>query len=148
MPTLVKLNTNWADEMDIEGFVITLDSKEKVMEMLKHDYMQRTIYDNIKKVEMSAEDLKIYNEAQKRYKPCTITISKKSAEMLLQEPIEICVGTNQEIGFDNFKAYLDEHKIQEISNEEYETLKKLLGESYANAPRFNDNDEGLTINIS
>lgn len=145
MPTLVKIDSNWADEMDIQGFIITLDSKEKVMDMLKHDYMQRTIFSNIKEVEMSPEDFKIYTEAQKRFKRCTVTISEKSAKMLLEKPIEICVGTNQEIQFDSFESYMYEHKIKEVTIEEYETIKKLFGESYSNYPSFNDED--ITIKI-
>lgn len=41
MPTLIKIDSNWADEMDVSGFRITQDSKEKVIEKLKMSYIQK-----------------------------------------------------------------------------------------------------------
>ena len=43
MPTLIKLSTNWADEMDIEGFVLSMEPKEQIIEKMKHYYLQIVI---------------------------------------------------------------------------------------------------------
>lgn len=139
MPTLVKLNSNWADEMDVDGFCITLDNQEQVKQKLKENFIAYTLYNiSEKDLNLSPEDLQIYKEAKRKYKPCTVTISKATEEFLLVQEIEVCIGTNEELIFDGFDHYLEEHTIEEITQEEYQTIKKLFGEKYGQAPRLKE----------
>lgn len=132
MPTLIKFDSNWADEMDVSGFLITKDSKEKAIEQLKQNYMQQTF--DVKVVDLNPEELKNFLKAKQNYKACTVNISKKDSQDLLNIPITMCVGTNEEIDFDNFDMYLGEHTIEEITEEEYKTIERLFGTNYGHAP--------------
>ena len=136
MPTLINFDSNWADEMDVSGFLITKDSPEKVIEQLKHNYMQQTFDES--EVNLSPEELKLFKEAQKKYKPFTVTISKEDEQKLLNLPITMGIGTNEDIDFDDFEMFLGEHSIEEITEEEYKTIEKLFGTRYGHAPDVSD----------
>lgn len=138
MPTLVKLASNYADEFDVEGFCIMKETKEEVIEMMKHSYMQQTFDNaNIYDLDVSEEDIKAYMNLNKKNKTCTIHISRDDAEVLLGEPIEDSFGTNEALKFEDFDHYFSEHELKEITIEEFETVKKLFGMTYGHAPNFN-----------
>lgn len=54
--------------------------------------------------------------------------------------MSVCIGTNEEIEYDDFDMYLEEHDIQEITDEEYKTIEKLFGKKYGHAPDLSNYD--------
>ena len=81
---LVKWDSNWADEMDVEGFAI--------LEKADADRLKKTL---------------------KNFK----------------RQFTICIGTNEEIDYEQGSDMLDELEFKKISEEEYKTVKKLFGTS-------------------
>lgn len=147
MPTLVKLSSNWADEMDIDGFLITLDSKEIVIAKMKNIYMQQTIESvSISLLDLEPKYSTEYQKAKSAYKAYTLNISKEVESMLLDQSLERCIGTNEDLYFDNFDHYLLQHTIEEISDIEYEIIKKRFGLEYGHSPNLS-NYSSLTINV-
>ena len=47
------------------------------------------------------------------------------------EEFEICIGTNEDLYYDNGEEFLNDMSFKEISDSESETLSKLFGKSYA-----------------
>ena len=85
-------------------------------------------------MDITEEDLQKYKKACYNYKKSTqITISEKDVKKLLSGSVTIGIGTNEELEYEDFDQYLDECEIMEISNEEYQTIKKLFGEKYGHA---------------
>lgn len=92
---LVQWDSNWADEMDVSGFVII--------------------------VQKEATELK-----------------KKLREK--KQAFELCIGTNEEIEYENGKELLDELTFTKLKPEEAATLEKHLGDCYG-FTNFLDIDE-------
>lgn len=147
MPTLIKLSSNWADEMDIEGFFITNDSKDQILKRMKEIYMQKAVENiSISDLDLEPKDSTAYAQAKRAYKPYTLNLSQEVADMLLEQPIEGSIGTNEELQFENFDHYQAEHTIEEISQEEYQIIEKRFGTQFGHAPRLEDYSN-ITINI-
>ena len=79
---LIKWSDNWADEMDIEGFVV--ENKEKANEWLH----------NMKSI---------------------------------TKHFDICIGTNEEINYDNGEKFAETIIIRDITKEDEKSLIKLFG---------------------
>lgn len=148
MPTLVKLSTNWADEMDIEGFFIWPENKEETINDFKQTYMRENLESiGIENLELSAEDLAKYEEADMLFESVTVNINQKNADMLLNRSVERYIGTNESIRFDNFSDYLNHHTFKEISQEEYDMINKLFGQSYGHNIDLGEDGVEVTFNI-
>jgi hypothetical protein len=57
-------------------------------------------------------------------------------EGISEEPFEVMIGSNQFIAYKNRQDYLTHITITEISDEEYQTLVRLLGDGYGYLRRF------------
>jgi len=55
---------------------------------------------------------------------------------IADKPFEVMVGSNQFIEYKNRADYLTHLKVTEISEEEYQTLVRLLGDGYGYLIRF------------
>jgi hypothetical protein len=140
MPTLIKLSTNWANEMDIEGFVLSMESKEQIIEKMKHHYLQIVIdgYWSVNDLHLNEEELTAFKKAERSYKEHTLYLKKSLINEMLKQEIEIGIGTNEEINFNGFEDYISQHNLTEISLEEYDTIKKLIGTSFGHYFDFED----------
>lgn len=137
MPTLVKMSSNYADEFDVEGFFISLDSKEQIIDMMKHNYMQQVLDRvDINNLDISDEEMKLYDIARWKNKACTIHISKDGMSELLAQSLTVGFGTNEDLHFEDFDHYVAEHTIEEITKDEFDTIQKLFGRKYGHAPDF------------
>ena len=73
---------------------------------------------------------------------CIETISAKkletffagSDEYFKNDPKEFYFGTNEAISYESFKEFKDCFEVKEITKEEYETIKKFVGETYGVFP--------------
>ena len=83
MKLLVKYDSNWADEMDIDGFKV------------------------------------LTNEQWKKYQ-------KGFEKHFKEECYSYCVGTNEEIEYNDFDEFRNDFKVSEITDEEAAVLKKLF----------------------
>lgn len=140
MPTLIKLSTNWADEMKIEGFILSLESKEQIIKKMKHHYLQIVLngYWDVNDLEISEDELTAYKKAESSYKDYTLYLKKSVINEMLKQEIEIGIGTNEEINFNGFDDYISQYNLTEITLEEHETIKKLIGTCFGHYFEFED----------
>lgn len=97
---LVKYDSNYADEFDVEGFIVMPQS-----EWLKH----------ITGVE------KHFQKWDSEHEP---------DRWGNREGIEVYFGTNEQMIYEGFESYRRSFEVSELSDADYETLKRLFGKSY------------------
>jgi len=97
---LVKYDCNYADEFDIAGFIVMTQS-----EWLKH----------ITGVERH------FQQWDNEHAP---------DRWGNRQGIEVYFGTNEQIIYEGFESYRRSFEVTELSDSDYETLKKLFGKSY------------------
>ena len=97
---LIKFDSNYADEFDTEGFIVMSQS-----EWLKH----------ITHVE------KHFEKWNKTHEP---------DRWGNRHGIEVYFGTNESMIYETFDCYRRSFKVAELSESDYEVLKRLFGKSY------------------
>jgi hypothetical protein len=97
---LVKFDCNYADEFDTEGFIVMSES-----EWLKH----------ITHVEKHFENWNKTHEPDRWGN---------------RQGIEVYFGTNEAIIYEAFDSYRSSFSTSELSDSDYDTLKRLFGKSY------------------
>ena len=86
-------NDNYADEFDVEGFLLATDEE---LDKLK------------KQLQEAFEEMKQYRGAEFNY---------------------YC-GSNQSIYYPSYESVLEAYTFNEISKEEYDVIKKTIGDTY------------------
>ncbi len=97
---LVKYDCNYADEFDLEGFVVMSQ-----LEWLKH----------ITSVE------KHFQKWDSEHEP---------DRWGNREGIEVYFGTNEQIIYEGFESYRRSFEVTELSDTDYKTLERLFGKTY------------------
>ncbi len=72
--------------------------------------------------EMDIEGYTIMSEEEWEYKQ----LEGKN----IQFPVELGIGTNEQMIYESLEDYLENFKVQKISDEEIKTLKKFFGECH------------------
>jgi len=85
MHAIITWSDNWADEMDIEGFVIT-----------------------------NLDEAKEWYESMKNY----------------NENFEICIGTNEEIYYQNGEEFIKTITLRKLSEENFSILNETIGDKF------------------
>ncbi len=105
---LIKFRNNYADEFDVNGFVVLSESEWET-----HKKLAAKRFDKVAQV-------------AKNTKPDPITgmipySIRKSLE------VRVYFGTNEDIVYNDLEDYLNSFTITELTSAQYETLKSLFG---------------------
>ena len=115
MALFVKFDDNWADEIDVEGFAI---------------YKTREEYDEAME-EFLCEELEMEKEELRDY------LAKKDNEdedEEFDESFSIYVGSNEYIDYYSISEFKNRFYVQEITDDEYKTIDKIIGSSFGDFP--------------
>jgi len=98
---LVKFDSNYADEFDVEGFTIMSET-----EWEEH------------KAKVSA----FFKKREQNF-----SFERGRGRRPYDDGVEVYFGTNEQIIYETLDCYLRSFKVQKISDEEIEVLKKFFG---------------------
>lgn len=120
MALLVRFDDNWADEIDVEGFAIykTREEYDEAME----DFLCEKL--EVEKEELRAHLEKVENEDDE----------SEDDDDDFDESFCIYVGSNEDIEYYSISDFKNNFSIDEITDEEYETIAKLIGYRYGSFP--------------
>lgn len=122
---LIKYDSNYADEFDVDGFAVWPESQwESHKAAVGKFFDQRTAKRGPKPVLPPHTDpnyYKVYDQVRKWERG---------------EEVERYFGTNESVMYSSLEDYLRCFKVTEISEEEHQVLKKLFGETWRKDIRF------------
>lgn len=137
---LVKYNSNWADEITIEGFKI-YDSKtnfENDIQKILDESCNIPTEEFI--TEIIEEAIEGYEEEQDEYNSIEELIEYEYSEVFKFKDkfyfsdFEIYIGTNESVEYSTIKDFLEDFECIEILNEAAEQIEKIFGTKFGIFP--------------
>src|SRR5579864_8481203 len=122
---LIKYDSNYADEFDVDGFVVWTQSKWEA-----HKAAVTTWFANRAKKRGEKPELPPHND------PKYWEIYDQVRKFERGEEVERYFGTNEAVNYHSAEDYLRCFKTTEITAEEHEVLKRLFGEAWRQDIRF------------
>ena len=122
---LVKFDSNWADEFDVDGFVVWPESKWQA-----HKDAVTKWFENRAAKRGPKPELPPHND------PTYWTIYDQVRKWERGEEVERYFGTNESMTYSSAEDYFRCFKTTEITAEEYEVLKRLFKEDWRKDIRY------------
>lgn len=122
---LIKFDSNYADEFDVDGFVVWTAAKWEA-----HKAAVTAYFDNRAKRRGPKPELPPHTD------PKYYEVYDKVRKWERGEEVERYFGTNEAVNFSGAEDYFRCFKTTEITPEEHDVLKKLFGESWREDVRF------------
>lgn len=116
---LLKFHCNYADEFDTEGFAVWDAPKWEA-----HKEAVAKFFDKKKSLPKPRELPADYKD------PSYYEIRQEQREYEESQQVEVYFGTNESVYYSSLEDYLRCFTVSELSQEEYDTLKKLFGKDW------------------
>lgn len=143
---LITLDSNYADEFDVEGFIMLPEDAYKSARASTEKTLERhfKVNPNPRSEEdfnkLSSYKKNFYDYELKKYVNVTyemyVTNHTKYDKEWIDNTYELYFGTNEQLMFNSAEDYWSCVEVQKISKIEYDTVAKLLGTSYGTCNHF------------